>query len=167
MAHTSAMSSSPQNPIPIWEEEVNRFKELQKIFDNFFKSLFGVIAFKSTAAGEALFIAQPIIMMAMVLMIVLCFSLWLLGTMLPRRTGIFLMILVFIMMVMASVFSVLGVTIVSSLLAGLSVMLWVGVFALSAHYCYQELCELVARAISNTIKQLIHGYRTQSTRLPV
>ncbi|TKY66281.1 hypothetical protein E2542_SST09148 [Spatholobus suberectus] len=40
-------------------------------------------------------------------------------------------------------------------------------FCLSAYYCYQELCELVARAISDTIKQLIDDYRTQSTRLPV
>ncbi|TKY66284.1 hypothetical protein E2542_SST09152 [Spatholobus suberectus] len=167
MAHTNAMNYSPLNVIPTREEEVTRFRELQNIFDNFFKWLFGVIAFKTTAAGEDLFMAHPIIMMAMILMIVLYFSLWLFGTMLPWCTGIFLMILVFIMMVIASVFSVLGVTIVSSLLAGLNVMLWVGLFALSAYYCYQELCELVARAISDTIKQLIDDYRTQSTRLPV
>ncbi|KAG4981397.1 hypothetical protein JHK85_035355 [Glycine max] len=134
MAHTNAMNSIPPNRIPMREEEVNRFKELQEIFDKFFKLLFGVIAFKISPMGEALFIAHPNVMMLLVLMIVLYFSLWLLGTMLPKNT---------------------------------SIMSWVGIFALTAYYCYQVLYALVVSAISDTINQLIDGYWTQSTRLPV
>ena len=146
---------------------MNWFRESQEILDKFFKWLFGVIAFKTTPMGEALFIAHSNVTMLLVLMIVLYFSLWLVGTMLPQRSRIFLIILVCIMMVIASVSSVLVMTIISPLLAWLSVMSWVGIFVLSAYYCYQLLYALVVRAISDTIKQLIDGYRTQSTRLPV
>ena len=147
---------------------MNWFRESQEILDKLFQWLFGVIAFKTTPMREALYIAHPNVMMAMVLMIFLYFSLWLLGTMLPQRSGTFLIIiLVCIMMVIASVSSVLVMTIISPLLAWLSVMSWVGIFVLSAYYCYQLLYALVVRAISDTIKQLIDGYRTQSTRLPV
>ncbi|KAG4968931.1 hypothetical protein JHK82_034637 [Glycine max] len=170
MAHTNAMNSIPPNRIPMREEEVNRFKELQEIFDKFFKLLFGVIAFKISPMGEALFIAHPNVMMLLVLMIVLYFSLWLLGTMLPKNSVIFQIILVFIMMLIASVFSVLVLTIICSLslfFYTASIMSWVGIFALTAYYCYQVLYALVVSAISDTINQLIDGYWTQSTRLPV
>ncbi|CAJ1957033.1 unnamed protein product [Sphenostylis stenocarpa] len=117
MTQTNAVNSAPTR-----EEEVNRFRELREIFDKFFKWLFGFIAFKTTPMGEALFMAHPNVMMVMVFMIVLYFLLWLLGTMLPQRSGIFLIILVCIMVVIASVSSVLVLTVISTLLAWLSVM---------------------------------------------
>ncbi|KAH1157744.1 hypothetical protein AAZX31_11G054300 [Glycine max] len=131
MSQTNAMNYSPRNSIPTRDKEVNWFRESPDIFDKLFQWLFGVIAFKTTPMREALYIAHPNVMMAMVLMIFLYFSLWLLGTMLPQRSGTFLIIiLVCIMMVIASVSSVLVMTIISPLLAWLRVMSW------GWHFCF-------------------------------
>jgi len=88
--------------------------------DKFFKWLFGIIAFKIiTPMGEALFITHPIVIMVIVLMIVLYLLVKLLGTMLPQRIGILPLILVCVMIVIASVSSVLILTIISSHVAWL------------------------------------------------
>ncbi|KAK7272494.1 hypothetical protein RJT34_29120 [Clitoria ternatea] len=149
------------------EEEVNRLRESQEIFDKFFKWLFGVIALKNTDMGDALFKRHPNIMMLMVLMIVLYFLVWLLGTMLPCRGIILLMILVFIMLLIAAVSSVLILTIISSRLACLAVTLWVAVLPLIAYHCYKEFHKLVVCAISEIIKLLIESFRVQRTRFPL
>ncbi|XP_020223489.1 uncharacterized protein LOC109805724 [Cajanus cajan] len=171
MAHMNAVNSSSRNPTPTREILDKCFRETQDIFDKLFKALFGVISFKSTATGEALFIAHPNVMMVMVLMIVLYFSLWLLGTILPQHRGILQLVLLLIMIVIASVFSVLVMTIISSLslldCLTITFIPWGAVFALTAYCCYQELYNLVGLAISDTINQLIHHYRIHSTRVPV
>ncbi|RDX62801.1 hypothetical protein CR513_58827, partial [Mucuna pruriens] len=162
-----AMNSSSENPIPIREEGVNRFKETLEIFDKLFNTLFGVIAFKMTPMGEALFIAHPIVTILVLLMTVLYFLLWLLGTMLLRRIVILQALLVFMMIVIASVVSVLVLSIICSHLAWLSVMSWIGVFYLTAYYCYQVLYNMAAHSISDSINQMIGGNRTHNTRSPV
>ncbi|KAG2371892.1 hypothetical protein LR48_Vigan05g129000 [Vigna angularis] len=160
------MNSGPVNPIPTREEEVNRFMELREILEKLFKWLFGVTVFIATPKGEALVTEHPNLMTVMVFMIVLYFLMWLLGTMLPDN---FMIILVCIMVVIASVSSVLVLTTIPipSLLLWLSVMGWVGVLALIVYVCYQELYSLVVRAILGCVKNLIDGYRMQGSRLPV
>ncbi|KAK6645858.1 hypothetical protein PHAVU_L001862 [Phaseolus vulgaris] len=167
MAYTDAMNSSPVNPIPMRDDEVNRFRELREIFEKFFVWLFGVLAFKATLQEEALFTAHPNVMIVMIFMIVLYFLLWLLGTMLPQRSVNFLIILVCLMVVIASVSSVLVFSTISSLLAWFSVMAWMGVLALIVYFVYQEFYSLVVRVILDYIKYLTDGYRMQTSRLPV
>lgn len=141
--------------------------ELREILDKLFKWLFGVTAFIATPKGEALLTEHSNLMTVMVFMIVLYFLMWLLGTMLPESSDNFMIILVCIMVVIASVSSVLVLTTIPSLLPWLSVMGWVGVLALIVYVCYQELCSLVVRAILDCIKNLIDGYWIQGSRLPV
>ncbi|KAL2331492.1 hypothetical protein Fmac_019073 [Flemingia macrophylla] len=110
-----AMDSANGNPSPMREtHEIfhNIFTEIQGIFDKFFKALFGVIFFKSTTMGQALFSSYPNAMMSIVFMTVLFFSLWLLGTLLPHRSTIFQLMLVVIMILIATVYSVLVMIIV-------------------------------------------------------
>ncbi|RDX79375.1 hypothetical protein CR513_40210, partial [Mucuna pruriens] len=163
MADTNA-----RNPTQTREEEVNRFKEAQEIFDKFIKTLLGVIAFRTTRMGEALFTTHPYVMMVIVLMIVLLYLLWMLGTMLTQRTGIFpTMALPRLMLVNGSLCSLLLLTIICSPIAWLTAILWVSFLAVTAYYFYQDLFELAARAISDTIKIWIDYKRIHSRRLPV
>lgn len=149
---------------------VNYFRDSQEVIYKFFMCLFAFIAFiKTTPTGEALFVTHPNVMMIMVLMIVLFFLSWISATLLREHSWIFSVILVCVILVIGSVSTILVLTIISSQIAWLTSLLWVGIFAVIGYYYYQELFKLVVCAISDTIKKLTESYNSkrQSTRLPV
>ncbi|KAK7244409.1 hypothetical protein RIF29_39230 [Crotalaria pallida] len=168
--HMPSFNISPRNPAPMREkDEVNKFRELQDIFDKLFKSVFGIIAFKETNVGQSLFITHPNVMMVMVFMIVLYFLVWLMSTMLQEYLGclVIVLVLLIIMLVIASISSVLVLNILSSHIAWFTFLLWVFVFAVIGYFCYQVFNKLAVCAVSDTTKLLCEFYKGQGTKLPV
>ena len=76
------------------EEEVDRFSELREFLEKFFKLLFVIIAFKTTAIGQEFSTKHP-----MLWWLVLYFLMLLLGTMLRNRIERLPKILFWIMLV--------------------------------------------------------------------
>ena len=150
--------------------EEDRFRDSPEILDKFFKFLFVIIALKTTSMGAVLFESHPIVTNAMVLMTVLFYLLWLLGvtTLLSQRIGT-LPTRAFrhFMLVVGSICSVLILSTISTLIAWLTAMLWIIFLTVTGYFCYRELYEWAAHAISDTINRWIHSYTQSGRRLPV
>ncbi|KAI4322875.1 hypothetical protein L6164_022527 [Bauhinia variegata] len=157
------MDSTASVPSLSSDEEAKIFKELHGIFDKLFKWLLAIIAFKNTSMGEALFTAHPKLINSGVLAIVLHFLGWLLGTTLQSHVRNFLPILTCIEVLLASAASISALLLISPLIAWLSFPLWVAVFAVIAHYCYQHLYKMTLSAVSETVKKLIESYRAANS----
>ncbi|KAH1218509.1 hypothetical protein GmHk_13G038860 [Glycine max] len=155
---------------PNTSREEDRFRDSPEILDKFFKFLFVIIALKTTSMGAVLFESHPIVTNAMVLMTVLFYLLWLLGvtTLLSQRIGT-LPTRAFrhFMLVVGSICSVLILSTISTLIAWLTAMLWIIFLTVTGYFCYRELYEWAAHAISDTINRWIHSYTQSGRRLPV
>ena len=135
------------------------YKQLRETFNDFSKTLAAIIAAKS------FYITNQNVMICLVIMIVVYFSVLVIGTVLQLyiTNHHFFIILSCIMLLLASAASVLALIVIETTIAFIIVILWVCIFISVAIFHGHELCDFKSY-LTRKVSSLIWSENPQSAR---